>query len=485
MQKKFFITLILLTLFSLVCLISCGSGNGTTQVSSLVTPTPDPNEYKAYITIKVKWPEGEIPGSCIISPSGNDKEITASMPVGIHKIKFKVFENTDPAKPIGERQILGEGVITSPNSIVVIFIRSSLPFPTVPVTIGAGAFKDPDLNSLDKPIIEFLKDFEIKVGNNIFDLNMGNEKLNLAANPPDINLQPVISSSSLVNVAPIQTSTPSNSYDSQKNYYPIIIAPTPRNYTGETQIIARLVVESPDIPDAASTPFIGKENSNSNNTLESQGVMGLENFEVKFKVIDGDGTLYPIGSQISQEIVSAYTASDGYCNAILKTTQPGNITVQAECELIPGDPNSVITRECYVAAIQPPTPTPEPTSTPEPTATPTPIPIPPYKPYIAGTWQDRDDNKQPSGKSYSITVTQPIDKGGGCIPRIWMGIIVTDGNGQTYEGCVVTTSDREIGAIEVPGLGLDGSIYDDTGFFPGYHTILWWSDDGTWAWTKK
>jgi hypothetical protein len=314
---------------------------------------------------------------------------------------------------------------------------------------------------------------------------MGNEKLNLAANPPDINLQPVISSSSIVNVAPIQTSTPSNSYDSQKNYYPIIIAPTPRNYTGETQIIARLVVESPDIPDAASTPFIGKENSNANNTLESQGVMGLENFEVKFKVIDGDGTLYPIGSQISQEIVSAYTASDGYCNAILKTTQPGNITVQAECELIPGDPNSFITRECYVAAIQPPTPTPEPTSTPEPTATPTPIPIPPYKPYIAGTWQDRDDNKQPSGKSYSITVTQPIDKGGGCIPRIWMGIIVTDGNGQTYEGCVVTTSDREIGAIEVPGLGLDGRIYDDTGFFPGYHTILWWSDDGTWAWTKK
>jgi len=124
-----------------------------------------------------------------------------------------------------------------------------------------------------------------------------------------------------------------------------------------------------------------------------------------------------------------------------------------------------------------------------PTLTPTPLPIPPYKPYIVGTWQEMDVSKQPTGKSYTIEVTQPVDRGADRIPRIWMGIIVTDENGQTQSGAVVNRVDTEnvVGYITLFFSDNSGGIYNDNNYFPGYHIILWNKQTSTrgWAWIKK
>ena len=487
MQRNVYLSLVLITLLAFIIISGCGGGNdGITQPSSITTPTATPSG-SGYLVIDVVWPKEEAAsGKCIISSGKNDKDIIASIPKGTIKVVFSVYEYDELKEDhLGEVIIKGnpyEEDPFAPATIMYPATRIILTLPAVKVLVKAESWGF-NFNSLQLyPIGYKISDpVQIKPGMNEVELPLGNQGFTLKAIPPDIALQYVSRSSAIVNIAFTPTPVPGYSYDSQKGYYPIIIAPTPCNYSGETQIIARLVVESPDIPEATPTPpFIGKENSNSNNTLESQGVMGLENFEVKFKVIDGDGTLYPIGSQESQETVSAYTASDGYCNAILKTTQPGDITVQASCELVPGDPNSIITRECYVAAIQPPTPTPEPTETPEPTAIPTPLPNPPYPDFIAGAWQEQMNYYQkPTGKSYTITVTHPVFVPNSNV-KVWMGIISTDENGHQQEGMVVTNpiDNSCSGYIWLPGRY--GHIHNSPGFasFNGikHHGILWGSD---------
>ena len=346
MKIRLLLTLFVVAIFTLIILIGCGGGNdGVTQSSSIITPTPDIKNY-GYLIFKVKWPENNSSDKLSISCSNKDNEIIASIPVGTVAIKIAVMdENTGIVMTTADGKKAEETISPSITDIKI------GPLPPLKVKVGAVSYNSFNVFSKVEKIVQ------IKPGMVPVDIYLGSQTLLTKAVPPEITLHEELSSS-------------------------IIAIETPVPLIGEAQIIARLVVESPDIPDATPTQFVPKEDSNANNTLESQGVMGLENFEVKFKIIDGNGTLYPVGSQTSQETVSAYTASDGYCNAILKTTQAGNITVQVSCELIPGDPNSIITRDCSVNAIQPPTPT--------PTITPTPEPDPTYyyypNPNIEGRW---------------------------------------------------------------------------------------------------
>ena len=342
MKLNLFLSFLLLTLLAFSIISGCGGdNNGITQPSSITTPTVNPSG-SGYLVMDVVWPEEEAAsGKCIISSGKNDKDIIASVPRGSIKVVFSVYEYDESKEDyLGDVIIKGnpyaEDPLKDPATILYPATRIILALPAVKVLVKAESwgfnFNSLQLYSLGYKISDPV---QIQPGMNEVELDLGKQGFTLKAIPPEITLHEELSSS-------------------------IIAIETPVPLIGETQIIARLVVESPDITEATPTQFVPKEDSNANNTLESQGLAGLENFEVKFKIIDGDGTLYPIDSQISQETVSAYTASDGYCNAILKATQPGNIIVQASCELIPGDPNSIVTRECYVTAIQPPpTPTTE------------------------------------------------------------------------------------------------------------------------------
>jgi hypothetical protein len=212
---------------------------------------------------------------------------------------------------------------------------------------------------------------------------------------------------------------------------------------------------------------------------------------IKFEIIEGnDGGTYLSLAGETGSIVSGFTLADGSSTATLTTITAGYKTIKAYFQADSNDPNSIYSDKCYVTVIQPlptstpgPTSTPAATSTPKPTATSTPLPIPPYRPYIVGKWEERDWNSKLTGRSYTIEVTQPVDRGADRIPRIWMGIIVTDENGQTYKGWVVTPPwAPEIDGIQVLYIG-DGVIYDDSDYFPGYHIIEW--GVGKLPWTKK
>jgi hypothetical protein len=262
MKIKFLLTLFFLTILSLIISYGCGGGNDViTQPSSITTPTVNPLGY-GYLVVEVVWPQNDsVSDKCIISSGNKDNELIASMPDGVMYVVVKVREEN----------ALEESVMTTGDGKEAkATINWNLgedravigPLPAVKVNVRAEAWGIWRSGAFKMFHVDTKEPVQIKPGMQPVDLDLGKEGFTLKAIPPDITLQPVITSNSIVNIGPLPTPTPVISY------------------SGETEIIARLVVESPDIPDATPTTFTGKENSNSNNTLESQGVMGLENFEV-------------------------------------------------------------------------------------------------------------------------------------------------------------------------------------------------------------
>jgi len=317
MKKQIYVSLLIISICTFIISAGCGGGgnDGITQPGSISEGTDnDSAQDYGSLKITVRWPQSGIEGNCIFS-SGEDNTLTASMPEDVVRIRFEVFEEQNHAHKLGESELVKPA--DAPESYAEI---GNLP--AIKVYIVAHLFKS---NGQPFPIT-LDKVFQIKVGCNPLQWNMGNENLAVSANPPYITLSPPVSSSGIVD-------------------------PTPVALSGETQISAHLTLESPDIPNQpppTAIPGLSVEE----NTVESQGEWGLENYAIKFTIIGGVGELVPVGSTDPQPEVVSYTDDHGYANVFLRTDTAGKITLQAECVLDPSDPNSpVLVDTCEVEAV--------------------------------------------------------------------------------------------------------------------------------------
>ncbi len=195
MQVKLLLTLLFITIFTIIISSGCGGGSGTTQPSSLVTPTPNMTDNMAYITIKVKWPEQGMAGKLIMSSGNEEKEITASMPHDAKKIELKIFnyKGKDESLPIdftNTDNILAEGRLPAPETQITIPIPVPTQVPTnpnilpaIPVKVWAGCFIDPNATDPNSALSTAEHYMVLKVGDQTANLKLGNYDLTL---PPSL-----------------------------------------------------------------------------------------------------------------------------------------------------------------------------------------------------------------------------------------------------------------------------------------------------------
>lgn len=322
MQTKLLLTLLFITIIALIISSGCGGGSGITQPSLSLTPAT--SDKIAYIIINVKWPNGDIPGSFIISSADNKNELTASMTKDTHRIEIRIYEDksTPGGDPIGTEPI-GTATIKEPDTTAKIPVHiknnSDDPapndpntlgvLPVVPVKIWAGAFSDRDGYSLVNPISETLKDYTVVVGNNALNLQLGDYELTLKPDDPILDL-------------PGQSRISSNAI-ADPNVYPTP-GETPTPGTGglvSTLITARLMIiyATPD-PNASPAATV----------TPSSTPKPVANKTINFRVT-GDGvTLMPL---------LGTTNSDGYCTTTLTTDTPGTKVIEASFRPDPNDPD--------------------------------------------------------------------------------------------------------------------------------------------------
>ena len=101
MKKKFFISLIIVSIFLSIILINgCGGGsNSVILPPSVSTQYPDSTNTGAYIHIRITWPQNGSKGRCIMSSGSEEKTLTASMPADTKQIIVKVRPAPDPNDP--------------------------------------------------------------------------------------------------------------------------------------------------------------------------------------------------------------------------------------------------------------------------------------------------------------------------------------------------------------------------------------------------
>jgi len=327
MKKQILLSIILLTVFGIIIASGCGNDSGIVNSPAITNDnnTNDtPDSENGFLTIQIMWPQSGSEGSFVFS-SGDSNTLTASMPYGTTRIEIKIREAIDE----DINNALPNGKYTfnwSPDKTYDFHTLG--PLPVVKVKVRAEAYNAAD-ELLGEPIE---KEIQIKAGNNLIDIGLGFEILELLANPPYISLNPVIPSRAGV-------------------------GPPSPELSGETQIVARLYLESPDIPDqpVIVTPTPGGVEPKDIADIESQGAWGLENYEVKFTVLSGTGAeLIPLGGTDPEAVVTAQTNPMGYCGATLRTNTAGTIIVKAECILDPNDPDSpVLSEVCEVQATVP------------------------------------------------------------------------------------------------------------------------------------
>jgi hypothetical protein len=244
MQAKLLLTLLFITIVALIISSGCGGGSGTTQPSSLVTPTPNSSDNMAYITIKVKWPEQGKAGKLIMS-SEDGKEITASMPPDAKKIELKIFnyKGKDESLPIDFTKtddILAEGRLPEPDTQIQIPIPVPTQVPTnlnilpaIPVKVWAGCFSETDEVDPTYALSTSENYMILKVGNQTANLNLGNYELTIEVTqipelPQGYKINPNLESSD----DPGPTPTPAEVGGAGPEYFKIkailmIVYPTP------------------------------------------------------------------------------------------------------------------------------------------------------------------------------------------------------------------------------------------------------------------
>jgi len=327
MQDKLSLTLLFITIFAIIVFIissGCGGENGITQPSLSLTPAT--SDKIAYIIINVKWPNGDIPGSFIISSADNKNELTASMTKDTRRIEIRIYEDksTPGGDPIGTEAI-GMATIKEPDTTAKIPVHiknnpddpdpndPNTPgvLPVVPVKIWAGAFSDRDGDSLINPISETLKDYTVVVGNNAINLQLGDYDLTLTADPNTISIS---------QTPPIGASRSSSLQASSDE--------------AKTTITAKLVIAYP-------TSVSG----NNPDTQTAPEPKPVENKLIKFKLEEGSsGILEPD---------EAYTDPNGFCSTTLKCNETGTKKVIAEFQPDPNNnPEIIYPASCYVYVIE-------------------------------------------------------------------------------------------------------------------------------------
>jgi hypothetical protein len=103
MKKRLFISLIIITVFfSIIIITGCGGGkDNIITPPSIFNQNPTNNTVTdgAYINIRVKWPQEGSHGNIIMSSDSEENTLTASMPNGVTKIIVKVRPAPDPNDP--------------------------------------------------------------------------------------------------------------------------------------------------------------------------------------------------------------------------------------------------------------------------------------------------------------------------------------------------------------------------------------------------
>jgi hypothetical protein len=323
-MKKLYLTLALLTLLTLIIISGCGGGSGTTQPASLTTPVPNNSGNKAYITIKIKWPEEGMTGSFVISP-GNNKEITASMPDGSLKLKTHVFDYTDKdpnalidfndtsgllASGIADRS-QGEITLEIPlESAIARHLTGNVYLAPFPVKIWAGAFgASGDPNNPNSALIATEQYVELEVGPQLVTIPLGDYELTLTADPNNIVLGgSTVSGSSLISNAAGGDMTPT----------PGIVP------AGTSDITATLSIKYPGDPNVPNSMPVYKP---------------VAHKEVQF-TLTGGGELSAIRKDTNE--------GTGNCTVTLTTTEPGLKTITARFQADPNDPNTIYTDTCDV-----------------------------------------------------------------------------------------------------------------------------------------
>lgn len=201
MQTKLLLTLLFITILAIIISSGCGGESGTTQVTSLVTPTPNMTDNMAYITIKVKWPEQGEAGKLIMS-SEDGQEITAStIPKWTLVLSVKVYnyKDKDQMTPIDfdPNGFLAYGIYEYPYTGGPIKIPipiktdpndpNSNILPALPVKIWAGAYgianhsgtKVRDPNDPNDAILSTEQYMILKVGQQTANLRLPDFKLSL------------------------------------------------------------------------------------------------------------------------------------------------------------------------------------------------------------------------------------------------------------------------------------------------------------------
>lgn len=377
MKINICLLMVLLALLSFIIISGCGGGsNSINPASSITTPTPASNF--GYITINIAWPHGsKDEKKCLITSENDVKTITASMPSDTELVIVKIRDYDDK---------YDTSKLLDPNNATHRFEWDSLkeidtakigPLPAIKVIVRAEAY---NASSDEIPISVAEQEFQIKPGDpppeigdyNTVDLALGDYEIGLTPTAP----------------------SPGDNCDAVINTTLSIEYPTP--------------VGTP-APAPSSKPV-------GNRTLK---------FEVSNVRYTG---LTPNVTVVPEDIViepSQLPLDENGTGRVKVTANIKPVTATIMSMLMNSDETDILSwNKCEVII--------SPTPTATPTATSIPQTIPPYPTFIEGTWQELDSNNKPI-QSHIITVTEPVDTLY-YTPRIWMGITVTDENGQTQEG---------------------------------------------------
>ena len=184
MERKIYLTLLIVTTFTLIIASGCGGGSDDIITPPSLQNTDNSSQNSGgYITVKIIWPQEEVEGKCIMSSGNEENSITASMPVWTNSVKIKVFE--DPAPDDPNSYLLDPNTLTllengDPNAIGRVPNEPSVtaeigPLPVLPAIVTAEAY------TMSTKISYVAEKIQIKFGTNSVNLDLGEEYMNVKA----------------------------------------------------------------------------------------------------------------------------------------------------------------------------------------------------------------------------------------------------------------------------------------------------------------
>ena len=467
MKIKVLLTLLIITLIAIAIISGCGGGSDTTHPASLITPTPDyaGTGDTAYITVKIKWPEQGKTGT-MSTLSENGKEITTSMiPDTTEIIDIYIFDYTDDPNRVPWEKVVASGNIHKGEDGKIFPVKligkptpgatnqgSTGPPPAILVKILAEAFDSYNYSddTRGRQVAHSIPNMAP-----LIKLKVGNQEPYIALYP-DLWLYMKATESNTERSIIANATGYSNDWDINVNLLLMYGTPFP--------VATRAADPSGDTSKA------------------------LEGQEIKFKVIEGSGTL---------SSNQALTDANGNCTVHFNAASEHNI-IESTYQYDRDDPNTIISKTCEIDVI--PTPTPTPTLTPTPlatptqTGTPTPEPTPtitptppPFPDHILGDWDELRLDTTPTGKTFTIEFTVPYEYNG-----LWTMVNITDNQtGERCKGQVIGNDSygqiRWIGVNNIimpnrdPYNSCFGEIYFRSGALGDNHTLIW-TQYGTGYW---